>query len=79
MLLTSGCATTFRVSRLKAIEVEGKRLKADEIRIEEAATSLPVGERLAYNVSWLGIPVGQITSTIEGIQEVNGRRAYHHG
>ncbi len=76
MLLASGCATTFSVSRLKAIEVEGRQLRADEIKISEAATLLPVGEKLTYNVSWLGIPVGQITSIIEGIQEVEGRRAY---
>lgn len=73
--LASGCAA-FRVSRLKTIKVEGKRVRADEIKIEEAATSLPVGERLTYNVSWIGITVGQVTSTIEGIQEINGRKAY---
>lgn len=74
--LISGCAAAFQVTRPRTVEVEGKRVTANEIRIEEAKKSLPVGERLIYNVSWLGIPVGQITSTIDSIQNIDGRKAY---
>jgi len=35
-----------------------------------------VGERLTYNVAWLGIPVGEVSMAITGVQEINGRKAY---
>jgi hypothetical protein len=38
--------------------------------------SLPLSERLTYEMKWLGISIGTLTTSIKGIEEVNGRRAY---
>ena len=35
------------------------------------------GERLAYDVTWLGIKAGEATLEAEGVVNLNGRRAYH--
>ncbi|HWP34713.1 MAG TPA: DUF3108 domain-containing protein [Thermodesulfobacteriota bacterium] len=37
--------------------------------------ALAVGERLVFEVSWLGIPAGRATLAIEGVTEVDGRLA----
>ena len=47
-----------------------------EIIIEPAQSVLPEYEKLIYTVKWLGIPVGIITASVDGIREINGRKAY---
>lgn len=39
--------------------------------------TLKEGERLEYVVEWLGIPVGRITLSTNGIVTVNNRQCYH--
>lgn len=76
LILTSGCAAVLRVTRLRTLELDGKTVKAEEIQIDEVSRSLPLGEKLIYDVSWLGIPVGEITSTIKQVQKINGNNTY---
>lgn len=54
----------------------GKQRKRD-IKIDKPAQTLTIGERLVFNVSWMGIPVG--IGTLEVKEEVKkaGRRAFH--
>ena len=49
---------------------------ADDILIESAQARFPEYEKLIYTVRWLGIPVGTITASINGIEEIKGRKAY---
>jgi hypothetical protein len=56
--------------------VANENKAVDQIAIEQVQSSLPEYERLVYTVRWLGVPVGRITATINGIKEINGRQAY---
>jgi hypothetical protein len=49
---------------------------AEDIVIETAQDRLPEYETLTYAVKWLGIPVGRITASINGIKDINGSKAY---
>ena len=53
-----------------------KQDAADGIIIAPAQARLPEHEKLIYTVRWLGIPVGTITASINGIKEIRGRKAY---
>ena len=45
-------------------------------RIAPAIRSLPIHESLTFRVTWLGVRVGTITASINGIKNINGREAY---
>jgi hypothetical protein len=47
-----------------------------EIAIAPPETKLPERERFVFRVKWLGMSVGEITATINGIKKINGRDAY---
>ncbi len=51
--------------------------KTKETAIVAASQEFPAGEKLAYEVSWIGVPVGIGTLEVKGIEEVGGRKAYH--
>ncbi len=36
-----------------------------------------VGEKLVYDVTYLGIPAGELTIEVRGFKRVNGRKVYH--
>jgi len=40
-------------------------------------TNLLAGEKLTYDVSWIGIDVGQIIMENHGLEVINGEEAYH--
>jgi hypothetical protein len=48
-----------------------------EIKIDKPAQALTVGERLVFNVSWMGIPVGVGTLEVKEEARKAGRRAFH--
>ena len=45
--------------------------------IEAPARSFTVGENLNYSVQWLGIPVGNIVLSIEGMKKIRGSLCYN--
>jgi hypothetical protein len=47
-----------------------------DIVIEPVQLNLPAYEKLFYTVRWLGVPVGFITASINGMKEINGRQCY---
>ena len=50
------------------------------VHAEERAqlvTSIQVEEKLTFSVRWLGLEVGRAVAHVSGIEEVNGRKAYH--
>lgn len=53
-----------------------KRKSARDIVVAPAASRLPNYEKLTYKVRWVGVPVGEITASIKGIERINGRDAY---
>ena len=64
LLLLNGCGVFYRARG------------AADIVIQEPDSQLPPYEKLIYNVKWLGIPVGTITSSIKDIEKKDGRDAY---
>ncbi len=44
--------------------------------IEAPEKRLQVAQVLTFNVQWLGISVGNITTSVKAIQNINGREAY---
>lgn len=36
-----------------------------------------VGEKLKFSVQWLGLEVGRAQAYVSGVEEINGRKAYH--
>jgi len=49
---------------------------ARDIVIVEPDSRLPEYEKLTYEMNWIGIPVGTLTTSVTGIKNVNGRDAY---
>jgi len=52
------------------------RVNVRDIFIEAPDSRLPGYEKLTYQVRWLGIPVGTLTTSINGLKNFNGRDAY---
>jgi len=73
LLLTD---TTFAAQNFGPRKKKAKELKEKKIVIESPMQRLPEHEKLYYTVRWLGIPVGMITASINGIRKINGRDAY---
>jgi len=47
------------------------------VSLEAPLKVLTVGERLVFDVSWMGVPVGVGTLEVREIVTIDGRRAYH--
>jgi hypothetical protein len=65
----SGCSTAARY------RIEKNANKNIIVKVPEG--KLRVGEKLTYNVEWLGVDVGIVTLSIKDIVQQNGRQAYH--
>ena len=80
-LLLCGCSTTYttRTARIEPANEapEPAAVKtADQIVIAPPPPALPEYEKLTYRVQWLGVHVGTITASINGIRKIRGRDAY---
>lgn len=53
------------------------RDKKEKITIAPPANALKTGEQLCYSVEWLGIPVGKIILSVQGIKKIDGNECYH--
>ncbi len=51
-------------------------MNAKDIVIEIPDKRLPERETLTFNVQWLGMSVGKVTTSVKGIHNFNGRDAY---
>lgn len=72
ILLTSGCA--LKLYTPKPI-LDLSRMQAASSFLSDKYP-LPINEKLIYDIKWIGIPVGTLTSSIKGIESINGRDAY---
>ena len=78
IFLLSGCATGYSLRTTSVLKPEtGQRVHSKEIQIKTPPKKLTLGEKLTYQVRWLGIPVGTIVaSTAPQLGQINGRSAY---
>ena len=76
LFLLHGCATRGPIEIKSALRSGDRVLKADDIKIEKPKAVFSVGEKVVYEVRWIGIPVGNVVSTIKAIEEIGGRKAY---
>jgi len=49
---------------------------AYDLVMASSNNSLPTNEKLTYDIKWLGISIGTLTTSIKGIEKINGRDAY---
>jgi len=67
-LLISGCGGLGQYKISKVLK---------EFSIEKPTERLRIGERFTYKTEWLGLDVGIVTLSVEGVTERNGREVYH--
>lgn len=73
-LFFSGCVSGS--SLLKQAFLREQLEDALDLSSVNSFRELPTGEKLTYTVKWLGIPVGTLTSSIKGTEDVGSRPAY---
>ncbi len=78
-LVLIGCASGLHFTAEE--QPEGGPLYTDE-PVDKTGTggrisNLVTGEKLTYDVSWIGIPVGQLVLENHGLEVINGEEAYH--
>ncbi|MCX5708534.1 MAG: DUF3108 domain-containing protein [Candidatus Omnitrophica bacterium] len=75
--LISGCMGVRWSATNKTFDAKGRMLlDAQQIVIETPDQRLPENEVLTFHVQWLGMAAGDITASIKGIKNINGRDAY---
>jgi hypothetical protein len=77
LLLLAGCAISHRTISKKFLDEKGNIIQSSkDIFIQVPELRLPESEKLTYQMTWIGIPVGTLTISTKGIQNINGRDAY---
>jgi|GEM_PF-413597 len=75
--LLSGCVMSGRIENSLILGEKGGLIKyARDIVIVTPDSRLPEYEKLTYEMSWMGIPVGTMSTAVTGIKNINGRDAY---
>ena len=75
--LMSGCMGVRWSATNKTFDAKSRMLlDAQQIVIETPDQRLPENETLTFRVQWLGMAAGNITASIKGIKNINGRDAY---
>lgn len=69
IFFVSGCGIA------SSYKIKGK--KPEEVKIETPKPKLRIGEKFTYKAEWMGMDVGFATLEVKGVEEVNGREAYH--
>jgi len=72
----SGCAAKAPIKITDSIKVENRLMQSEQINIEKPRDYFTIGERLVYEIRWLGAVVGEVVSTVKGIEDINGHAAY---
>lgn len=73
--LAGGCAGG--ISFTSQRELYGQYPLPEEGLYDRPGINLVAGEKLTYQVSWTGIPVGQLVLENHGLEKVKGVEAYH--
>ncbi|MBP6920161.1 MAG: DUF3108 domain-containing protein [Candidatus Omnitrophica bacterium] len=76
-LLAGGCTVSHWIGSGQFVDEKGIAIhRAEDIVIAIPDRRLPDYEMLTFNLKWVGIPVGSVTLTVNGIRNINGRDAY---
>jgi hypothetical protein len=73
LICGSGCGRSFHFSKLQTAGV----LKEQQHALIAGRRDLRVGEKLTYEIRWMGIPVGIASFNVKEIERVNERDCYH--
>ena len=71
--LISGCGRGFHFSRQDILGVAPGQPET----VMPARHDLRLGEKLTYEIKWMGIPVGIASFNVKEISQINGRDCYH--
>ena len=75
--LASGCLGVRWSATSKTFDPKSRMLlDAQQIVIETPDLRLPESETLTFHVQWLGMAAGDITISVKGVKNINGRDAY---
>lgn len=77
MFLTVALASAINAQASSATNFAKGLPEASGPAIERVSKRLPVGERLVFDVYWMGFRVGTGSLEVKEILRVNGRSAYH--
>lgn len=76
----AGCSVFFGQSRNSSFDARNSMLVSlgaqAGVSVPGPRPALPPYERLTYQMRWVGISVGTLTTTVKGIEKINGRDAY---
>jgi len=72
VIILSGCGGSFHFTRQRFL-MDPNTLS----KIVPAKQELRVGEKLTYEVKWMGIPVGIAVFNVKEIAQINNRDCYH--
>jgi uncharacterized protein DUF3108 len=78
-IILTGCASGIRFTADESTPEEPfyyEDLDQDAAQ-KRPITNLLAGEKLTYDVSWIGIDVGQLILENQGLEVINGEEAYH--
>ncbi|MFH0732144.1 MAG: DUF3108 domain-containing protein [Candidatus Omnitrophota bacterium] len=76
-IFISGCATSYVAKTSEVFKTDtGEKFYSKEIEIKPPPIKLPLGEKLTYQVKWLGINAGTIVANIAPqLEQINDRSA----
>jgi len=75
-LFLTGCAANIHMQMVRLPDAEHRTRLISPEDIKPSVRLLTVGEKLTYQISWNGIPVGYATLSVEKLEKLNGRDVY---
>ncbi len=75
--LLAGCSTGVKFTRLGELSPEDLEREAAAGDVYLPTLNLLAGEKLVFEVNWIGIPVGRVVVENHGFEEVAGRELHH--
>jgi hypothetical protein len=73
IVVISGCGRSFHFSKGSVLDIS----KGEPPILIAGKHSFRLGEKLIYEIRWMGIPVGIASFNIKEICQINGRDSYH--
>ncbi|MFH1899545.1 MAG: DUF3108 domain-containing protein [Patescibacteria group bacterium] len=70
------CSSCSGIGRTRRIKVDGQIKIAQDIQIKQTEEMFNIGEKMTFNIKWMGIPVAVVTSQMKGIEIIRGKEAY---
>ncbi len=78
ILINCGCSTSLRIRERNIIyDPKSRTFIPAQKKVPEAQRQLRVGEKLKFEIRWLGLVAGEATLWVKEIVNYEGREAYH--